>query len=77
MKHDIEFLPQYKDVLTVDDCADALRICTKQVRTLIENKEIKSFRVGKSIRIPKVYLEEFISKQLEEPEQLETEEIDD
>lgn len=64
MKHTSDLLPQYKDVLTVDDCADALRICTKQVRTLISSGQLKSFRVGNAIRIPKVYVEEFISEQI-------------
>lgn len=58
-------LPQYHDILTVDECAEALQICTKQVRDMIKRNEIPCFRIGTAIRIPKVYLEEYIIRQME------------
>lgn len=52
------------DILTVDECAALLRVCTKQVRKMVKNEELDGFRIGKAIRIPKVSVEAYIDNQL-------------
>lgn len=58
------FLSSYHDILTVDECADALKICSKQVRKLVHAGDLGCFRVGNAIRIPRVSVETYISRQL-------------
>lgn len=53
------------DILTVEECAAILKICPKQVRYLLQCEKIEHFRIGKSIRIPRVALEAYISRQME------------
>ena len=52
------------DVLTVDECAVLLRVCTKQVRKMVKNQTFDSFRIGNSIRILRVSVETYIDNQL-------------
>ena len=58
------FLSSYHDILTVDECAEALQICSKQVRKLLHAGDLGCFRIGNAIRIPKVYVEDYICRQL-------------
>lgn len=51
-----------KDILTVEEVAEILRISKATVYTLIKNEDIKSTRVRHSIRIAKKDLEDFISE---------------
>lgn len=51
----------YPDVLTVEQVSDALCICTAQVYRLIHAKQIRYFTVGKSFRIPKAALLDFVN----------------
>lgn len=60
----IPILPQWHDILTVNECAEALQICTKQVRKMVHSGDLNCFRVGNAIRIPKVYVEDYICRQL-------------
>lgn len=59
------------DVLTVKDCAAVLQICTKQVWGLVKRGEIGCFHIGASIRIPRVCLEAYITRQMKEKEEKE------
>lgn len=60
----MNYFPTAPDVLTVDECANLLRVCTKQVRKMVKNKTLESFRLGNSIRILRVSVETYIENQL-------------
>lgn len=49
------------DLLSVKEVKSILQIGSTLTYRLIANKEIKSVKIGKSIKIPKVYLEEYIN----------------
>ena len=57
---DFEHIP---DVLTILDLQKVLKIGRNTAYRLINTKEIRSIRIGRSIRIPRVYREEFINTQ--------------
>lgn len=57
-------LSQCRDILTVNECADALQICSKQVRKLVHSGDLGCFRIGNAIRIPRVSVEDYINRQL-------------
>lgn len=61
----MSYFPNAPDVLTVDECAALLRVCTKQVRKMIHSGSLDSFRIGNAIRIPKVSVETYIETQLQ------------
>jgi excisionase family DNA binding protein len=50
----------YSDILTVTELAEILFIGKNTAYQLIRDGEIKSFKIGKSIKIPKTYVEEYI-----------------
>lgn len=54
---------QYKDVLTVKEVCEALGIGRNTAYTLLRTGTLRSVRIGKSIRIPKKYLTEYVTKQ--------------
>lgn len=54
---DFEKIP---DVLTIPDLQKALRIGRSTAYRLIKANDIRSIRIGRSIRIPKQYVEEYI-----------------
>ena len=47
-------------VMTVKEMCSALRIGRNAAYTLLGSRKIRSFRVGKSIKIPKKCIEEYI-----------------
>lgn len=49
-----------KQVYTVRDLMDILQIGRNAAYSLINNKEIKSLKIGRSIRIPNAYLNEYL-----------------
>ena len=53
-------LSNYPDVLTVDTLSTILQVSTTTCYSLIKNKEIRSIRIGNQIRIPKIYLYEYL-----------------
>lgn len=57
-------LEQYDDLLTISDVCKILRIGRNKAYELIRNNEIKHFHVGKSLKIPKVYLIEYIHESI-------------
>lgn len=57
-------LSEYREVMTVDQCAEALQLCTKQVRKMYHSGEIGGFRVGSAIRILRVSVEDYILRQM-------------
>lgn len=53
-------LSKYPDVLTVNTLSTILQVSTTTCYSLIKNKEIRSIRIGNQIRIPKIYLYEYL-----------------
>lgn len=56
----IEMFQGYPDVLNLEEMSELLQISTKTGRRLLNSGEIRSFRIGKSYRIPKQHLISFI-----------------
>lgn len=50
-----------KDLLTVKEVKEILNIGSTLTYRLITKGEIKSIKVGKSIKIPKIFLEEYLN----------------
>lgn len=53
---------EYPDILNIHQLCTALGIGRNKAYALISSKQIKCIRMGKTIRIPKVYLIEYILK---------------
>lgn len=49
----------YPDILTVPQLAEALGIGKKAAYSLVNNHQIGAIRVGRTIKVPKISLEEF------------------
>ena len=54
------FLKEYPDVLTTKDLQSILGISGKTVFRLLHSGQIKSIKVGRSFRIPKIYLLQYL-----------------
>lgn len=52
------------DILTIEELQEALRIGRSTAYKLIESRQIESFRIGKSIKVYKRSLVEYIEKAL-------------
>lgn len=50
------------DVLTIQELQNVLQISKSKAYSLVKNQEIKCFKVGRHIKIPKTYLIDFIEK---------------
>lgn len=50
----------YRDILSVEDISEILNIGLSSAYKLVRDKKIKSIRIGRSYKIPKIYLIEFI-----------------
>lgn len=50
----------YPDILTVPQVAQALGIGIKAAYALVNNKRIGSIRIGRTIKVPKFCLEEYV-----------------
>lgn len=53
---------KYPDVVTIDDLTSMLSIERNTAYKLINDKKIKSIRIGKIHRIPKIYIIEYLQK---------------
>lgn len=67
MKHSIKiehsynlFLKEYPDVLTTKDLQSILGISGKTVFRLLHSGQIKSIKVGRNFRVPKIYLLQYL-----------------
>ena len=58
--NNLEHIP---DVLTIPELQKVLRIGRSTAYRLIKTSELRCIRIGRSIRIPKEYLLEFIETQ--------------
>lgn len=59
MDNDFEDFPQ---VMTVEELAAALRIGRNAAYQLVRDKAIRAIKVGRSIRIPRAALVEFLDR---------------
>ena len=67
MKHPVEieesynlFLKEYPHVLTTKDLQHILSVSSKTVFKLLHSGQIKSIKVGRNFRIPKIYLFQYL-----------------
>lgn len=67
MKHSIKiehsynlFLKEYPDVLTTKDLQSILGISGKTVFRLLHSGQIKSIKIGRNFRIPKINLLQYL-----------------
>lgn len=51
---------EYNEIMTVTDVAEVLYIGRNTVYELLNTGVLKGFRIGKTWRIPKISLEEYI-----------------
>lgn len=51
---------KYPDVVTVDQLGEMLGVCSKTAYKLLQMKKIKHIKIGKTYRIPKIYIIEFL-----------------
>ena len=54
------FFKEYPDVLTSKDLQNILGISSKTVFRLLHSGQIKSIKVGRNFRIPKIYLLQYL-----------------
>ena len=54
------FFTDYPDVLTTKDIREILGVSTKTLLQLIHAGKLRSIKVGRSYRIPKLYLLQFL-----------------
>lgn len=50
----------FPDILTIPQVAKALGIGKKAAYALVNNKQIGSIRIGRTIKVPKFCLEEYV-----------------
>lgn len=51
---------EFPDILTVPQVAQALNVSTKAVYALVRTQKLGCIRVGRTIKVPKFSLEEFV-----------------
>ena len=57
-------LEQYDDVLKTDEACEALRIGYNALYDLLNSGQLKGYRNGRTWRIPKVAVQEYIMEQV-------------
>lgn len=60
-------LDELNDLVTVTELATALRVNPETIRRWIKTKKLKAVKMGKSIRISKANLEEYMTRQSTQP----------
>ena len=58
----MDILSNLPDVLTPVEAAKALRVGRTTMYRLLGEKQIKSFRIGQKLLIPKEFLQDFVAK---------------
>ncbi len=53
-------LEQYNDILSVEELCELLHVGRNRVYQLLQSGELKGFRLGKTWKIPKIAVEEYI-----------------
>ena len=54
-------LEKFPDVLTVKQVAEILSIGVNAAYRIVNSGDIKSIRIGKTIRVPKVCMEDYLT----------------
>ena len=54
-------LNEYSDVLVIEDVMEILKIGRNAAYNLINDGEIRSIRIGRNIRIPKVFMLDYLN----------------
>ena len=57
---DINMFKDYPDVVSIDELTTMLHIGRNTAYKLINNKEIRSIRIGRQHKIPKCYVIEYL-----------------
>ncbi len=60
MKNTSKIFANYPDVLTVEDLSKMLGISTKTTYKLLKEKKIKSITIGRTYKIPKINVLEYL-----------------
>ncbi|SHH56652.1 DNA binding domain-containing protein, excisionase family [Sporobacter termitidis DSM 10068] len=58
----LSMFEQYEDILTVEEVAHMMRLDAKRVYRMIRSGELKSMNVERAIRVPKLWVIEYIQK---------------
>lgn len=53
-------LEQYDDIMTTEDACDALKVGYNTLYELLSSGQIKGYRNGRTWRIPKLAIQQFI-----------------
>ncbi len=53
-------LEQYNDILSVEELCELLHVGRNRIYQLLQSGELKGFRLGKTWKIPKIAVEEYI-----------------
>lgn len=54
----------YKDVVDVDQMCEMLNICRTQAYRMLKQGLIKSKRIGRIYKIPKIYIVQYLESEL-------------
>lgn len=68
MKNNSQSLKDYNDVLKVEDVQAILAIGRNTAYRLIQTKQLRCIKIGRSIRIPKRFLLEYLEGNFENQE---------
>ncbi len=60
MKGEDKIFENYDDIIRIDDMMEILAIGRNKAYELLQSGQIKSIKLGKSYRIPKICIEEYI-----------------
>lgn len=60
----VETEPQVKKVYTVDDIMDILEVTRRTVYEWIKDGKLKAVRIGRQLRIPAEFYQEFMNSNL-------------
>lgn len=55
-------LDRYNDVLTITDLCEILMIGRNRAYELLKNGELRGFQLGRTWKIPKIAVEEYLRK---------------
>lgn len=56
-------LTEYDELITIEELCNILSIGKNSAYTLLKNRSIKAFRIGRNWKIPKEAVQEFILRQ--------------
>ena len=59
----IELLSGVKDINSVPEVADAFGVCAQTIRRLIASGELESFHIGRTVRVTKSAMLDFMVRQ--------------